>query len=510
MTVYLVGAGPGDPGLLTRRGATLLSEADVVLYDRLVHHSVLALVPESAELIDVGKKPDGARGGAALQDEINRLLVAHGQRSHTVVRLKGGDPFLFGRGGEEVEALTRAGVRWEIVPGVSSAFGVPAAAGIPVTQRGISSSVTVVTGRVDDPTPPGGVNWDVLAKVDGTLVVLMGMMNRAEIAEALIRGGKPASTPTAVIERGTTLDQAVVRTTLSGLAEVELGSPAVIVIGPVATLGAATEVTHTPATQNRAMTPLSGRTVILTRSGPRARGLVGALHRAGAETIEIPLTEQVGPRDGGVALREAAQEIGRYRWVLLTSVNAVSHFMAVLRDARQLGGTLVAAVGPATADALRDAGVEPDLVPSVHRAAGLVAEFADFPGPPGSPDNLVLFPCAEQAPSTIPDGLATKGWEVRRVKAYRTEALPPPDGWLLERMAAADAVVFSASSSARAYAALAGGDGGPLRVPPLVVCMGPSAARDARALGMSGVQEASNPSPESIVEALVEHLGHAP
>src|SRR5580658_7420191 len=176
MTVYLVGAGPGDPGLLTRRGATLLSEADVVLYDRLVHHSVLALAPLSAELIDVGKRPDGARPGAALQEEINRLLVEHGRRGHTVVRLKGGDPFLFGRGGEEVEALTAAGVPWEIVPGVSSAFGVPAVVGIPVTHRRLSSSVTVVTGRVDDSarsgggpgsgTGRGGVNWDALAQVE--------------------------------------------------------------------------------------------------------------------------------------------------------------------------------------------------------------------------------------------------------------------------------------------------------------------------------------------------------
>src|SRR6202161_3488123 len=173
MTVYLVGAGPGDPGLLTRRGEALLSEADVVLYDRLVHHSVLALAPLSAELMDVGKRPDGTRPGAARQEEINRLLVEHGRRAHTVVRLKGGDPFLFGRGGEEVEALTAAGVPWEIVPGVSSAFGVPAVVGIPVTHRGLSTSVTVVTGRVDVPAPSGGgtaggVNWDALAQVEGT------------------------------------------------------------------------------------------------------------------------------------------------------------------------------------------------------------------------------------------------------------------------------------------------------------------------------------------------------
>ena len=515
MTVYLVGAGPGDPGLLTRRGAALLSEAEVVLYDRLVHHSVLALAPVSAELIDVGKRPDGSRRGAALQDEINRLLVEHGQRSHAVVRLKGGDPFLFGRGGEEVEALTKAGVRWEIVPGVSSAFGVPAVAGIPVTHRGLSSSVTVVTGRVDEPSLPGGVtaggvtaggvNWDALAKVDGTLVILMGMMNRADIADALVRGGKPASTPTAVIERGTTLDQIIVRTTLGRLGEVTLVSPSVIVVGPVAALGVEESLRPRPS-------PLSGRTVVVTRSGPRARGLVEALHRAGAEAVEVPLTEQDGPSDGGTALRAAAKEVGRFRWTVFTSVNAVERFMRELRDARALGATLVAAVGPATANALRAAGVEPDLVPVEHRAAGLVAEFPDHdpggPGGPGGPGNLVLFPCAEQAPSTIPDGLAGKGWEVRRIHAYRTVALPPPDSWLLDRMAHADAVTFTASSSAMAYAALRGSDGAPLRVPPLVICMGPTTATDARALGMTGVEEADAPSSEGIVAALVRNLPH--
>jgi uroporphyrinogen III methyltransferase / synthase len=497
MTVYLVGAGPGDPGLLTRRGEALLSEADVVLYDRLVHHSVLALAPVSAELIDVGKRPDGTRPGAALQEEINRLLVQHGQRSHTVVRLKGGDPFVFGRGGEEVEALTRAGVPWEIVPGVSSAFGVPALVGIPVTHRGLSSSVTVVTGRVDDQAgSEGGVNWDALAQVEGTLVILMGMMNRADIAAALVRAGKPATTPTAVIERGSTTDQVVVRTTLGQLGEVTLGSPSVIVVGPVAALG----VQGSP----RPPVPLSGRTVVITRSGPRSHGLVEALHRAGAETVEVPLTEQAGPSDGGAALRAAAKEVEGYRWVVFTSVNAVERLMGEWRDARALGATLVAAVGPATADALRTAGVEPDLVPVEHRAAGLVAEFPDYE--PGSAGNLVLFPCAEQAPSTIPEGLRGKGWEVRRVVAYRTVALPPPDSWLLDRMAHADAVTFAASSSAAAYAALKGPDGAPLRVPPVVICMGPTTAKDARGLGMRGVEEADGPSTEGIVAALVRNL----
>jgi uroporphyrinogen-III synthase len=191
---------------------------------------------------------------------------------------------------------------------------------------------------------------------------------------------------------------------------------------------------------------------------------------------------------------------------VFTSVNAVERLMGELRDARSLGSTLVAAVGAATAGALRTAGVEPDLVPTEHRAAGLVAEFPDYE--PGSPGNLVLFPCAEEAPSTISEGLGAKGWEVRRIHAYRTVALPPPEGWLLDRMAHADAVTFAASSSATAYAALKGPDGAPLPVPPLVICMGPTTAMDARALGMTGVEEADGPSSEGIVAALARNLAH--
>ncbi len=291
----------------------------------------------------------------------------------------------------------------------------------------------------------------------------------------------------------------MVRTTLGQLGEITLGSPSVIVIGPVAALGVGGSPPPGPA-------PLSGRTVVVTRSGSRGRSLVEALHRAGAEAVEVPLTEQVGPRDGGVALRAAAEELDHYRWAVFTSVNAVERLMGELRDARSLGSTLVAAVGAATAGALRTAGVEPDLVPAEHRAAGLVAEFPDYE--PGSPGNLVLFPCAEEAPSTISEGLGAKGWEVRRIHAYRTVALPPPEGWLLDRMAHADAVTFAASSSATAYAALKGPDGAPLPVPPLVICMGSTTAMDARALGMTGVEEADGPSSEGIVAALARNLAH--
>ncbi len=233
MTVYLVGAGPGHPELITVRGAALLGRADVVVHDRLVGRELLGLAPPGAEMVDVGRIP----GGPPHQDHINRLLVEHGRRGGQVVRLKGGDPFVFGRGGEEAEALRAAGIDFEVVPGVTSATAAPAAAGIPVTHRGVATSVTVVTGRQGDPAA-APVDWAALARVGGTLVVLMGMGERAAIAGALLAAGRAPSTPVAVVHWGTTDRQRVVRTDLSGLAAVDLPPPATIVIGEVAALDA--------------------------------------------------------------------------------------------------------------------------------------------------------------------------------------------------------------------------------------------------------------------------------
>jgi uroporphyrinogen III methyltransferase/synthase len=500
VTVYLVGAGPGDPGLLTRRGAALLAQADVVLHDRLVSPAVLELAPPTALVVDVGKEPDTQAGGARRQEEIAHLLVEHGRAATVVVRLKGGDPFLFGRGGEEVEALAEAGLAWEVVPGVTSAFGVPAAAGIPVTQRGIAASVTVVTGRVGEPDGTSAHDWEALARVGGTLVILMGMTNRSAIAAALVRGGLASATAVAVIARGTTASEQVVRTTLAGLAEVDLGPPAIIVVGPVAALGR-----HDAGAV--AGGPLAGRTVVVTRSGDRARGLVGALERAGAIALELPLTRQVDPADGGRALRAAAVAVRDNAWVALTSVTAAERFMGTLRDARDLGSVLVAAVGPATADALRRAGVEPDLVPTEHSARGLVEAFP-MPGPTGS--RQVLFPAADLAPATIPDGLGRAGWDVRRVEAYRTVPGATPEPELLARVAAADAVTFTAPSTVEAFVGLHRVGGGPLTTPACAVCIGATTAAAARAAGLDGVREAPDASAQGIVDELIDALGAGP
>ena len=497
MTVYLVGAGPGDPGLLTRRGAALLVRADVVLHDRLVSPAVLELVPPSALVLDVGKDPDSPPGGASRQEEIARLLVDHARRAGVVVRLKGGDPFLFGRGGEEVEALARAGIDWEVVPGVTSAFGVPAAAGIPVTHRGLAASVTVVTGRVGEPDGTGDHDWAALARAGGTLVILMGMTTRRAIATALMEGGRAPDTPVAVIARGTTSSQRVARTTLNALADVELGPPAVIVVGPVAALGR-----HDPPAG--AGRPLAGRTVVVTRAGERAAELTDALEQAGATVLSLPLTRQVDATDGGEALRVAAARVRENAWVVLTSVNAAERFMGTLRDARGLSGVAVAAVGPATAAALRRAGIEPDLVPAEHNAQGLVDAF---PGRVAAESGWVLFPCGDLAPPTVPEGLGQKGWEVRRVEAYRTVPRPAPGAALLQQISTADAVTFAAASAVHAFVGLRNPVGEPVTPPPYVVCIGPTTAAAARAAGLGGVHEASAASARGIVDELIADVG---
>ena len=231
------------------------------------------------------------------------------------------------------------------------------------------------------------------------------------------------------------------------------------------------------------------------------------MQRTGATAISVALTEQSDAADGGAALRAAAEDVGRFSWVIFTSVNAVTQFMGAVRDARAFGPARVAAVGPATAEALRRSGIEPDLVPAKSLARGLLAEFPDHA--PGTSCDQVLFPCADLAPSTIPDGLRGKGWQVHRVEAYRTVTLPPPDPAVLERMARADAVIFTASSSARAYAALRTPDGSPEPVPPAVICIGPTTAESARGLGMTGVAEAPGAGTGDIVEALVLRLTDA-
>jgi len=483
VTVYLVGAGPGDPGLLTVRGAELLATADVVVHDRLPEPALLDLAPSGALRIDVSERP----GGSDHQAEINALLVEHGRAGLRVVRLTGGDPFVFGRGGEEAEALTEAAVPFEVVPGILSAVAAPAYAGIPVTHRGVVTSFTVVTAdtlQAADTEP----DWEALAAA-GTIVVLRGGAHGYEIARRLIAGGLAPATPVAAVHRGTSTDQRTTRTTLAGLGATTLEPPVTIVIGAVAALSL-------DWFESR---PLFGTRVVVTRAREQAPDLVRRLRELGAETVEIPTIEVTDPGDGGAALRAAVEHLADYEWVVFTSANAVDRVLAEVPDARAFGSARIAVVGSGTAEALARHGLVPDLVPDRFVAEGLLAAM---PGPSGEPGpHRVLLPRAAVARDVLPEGLRTRGWDVEAVDAYRTVAVQPQEGGLADARGA-DAVTFTSSSTVTSFVGAVGVDG----VPPVVVCMGPVTAETAEAAGLH-VDAVARPSTlDALVHAVVEAL----
>jgi uroporphyrinogen III methyltransferase/synthase len=483
VTVYLVGAGPGDPGLLTVRGSEVLARAEVVVHDRLSQSSLLDLAPSHAERIDVGKRP----GGPVDQQAINRLLVERGAAGQEVVRLKGGDPFVFGRGGEEALALLEAGVPFEVVPGVSAAVAVAAYAGVPVTHRGLSTSVTILTGHrehgSDRPT-----DWEALGRAGGTIVILMGVAHRADFVPRLIAGGLAPDTPVVAVRWGTRPHQRTVRTTLAALPDAELEPPVTIVVGRVAGLDLGWYERR----------PLFGRRVVVTRAQAQSPELARRLEAAGAEVVELPTITVLDPADGGAALREAAARLATYDWVVFSSVNAVDRVVAEVRDVRAFGPARVAAVGPGTAAALARVGLVADLVPERFVAESLLAAFPDPPAGGGT----VLLPRAAVARAVLPDGLRERGWAVEVVEAYRTEPLPVPAERLPD-VAKADAIAFASASAVESFVAAAGRDG----APSTVVCIGSVTAEAARAAGLTVAATADPSTLDGLVAAVAAALG---
>ena len=488
MTVYLVGAGPGDPGLLTLRGAEVLGQAHVVVHDRLSAVELLDLAPDTAERIDVGKAP---RHHRMTQSDINALLVERGRAGQTVVRLKGGDPFVFARGSEEAHALAAAGVPYEVVPGITSALAVPAYGGIPVTQRFSSTSFTVVTGHEDPSSGEGTVDWDAVANTGGTLVILMGVGRWPQIAERLLAAGRSPDTPAAAVRWGSRPNQHTVRATIATLAHHRLEAPSVIVVGPVA----AEDLNWFEGR------PLFGRTVVVTRARAQASAFAHDLRSLGASVIEAPTIEVVDPSDGGAALRAAVHDLSSgavsYRWVVFTSVNGVERTFDHLPDARVLSGVQVAAVGTATADALAARRIVADLVPERFVAEGL-AEV--FPAPPPG-GGRVLLARAEVARTELPDALRAMGWEVDDVAAYRTAPAVVSDE-LAGRITAADAVTFTSSSTVTNLVAAVGVD----RVPPVVASIGPVTTATATRLGLEVTVEAEPHTTEALLAVLLSAL----
>jgi uroporphyrinogen III methyltransferase/synthase len=479
MTVYLVGAGPGDPGLLTARALELIAAADVIVHDRLIPPGALSTARPEAELIDVGKRGGGE---SAQQNEINRLLVEHGHR--TVVRLKGGDPFLFGRGGEEAEALTQAGIPFEVVPGVTAGIAAPAYAGIPVTHRDLASAVAFVTGHEDPAKEESALDWAALAAFPGTLVIYMGVARLDSIAQHLIAAGRDPAEPAAVIERGTLPEQRVLEGTLATISELGARAPAITLIGAVA------GQREVAAWFERR--PLAGLTVAVTRAREQASDLAGRLRALGAGVVEAPAIRIV-PRELSLP------DLSAYDLLCLTSPNGVRILFDALaeqgRDARALAGLTVAAIGPGTAAALRARGVIPDVVPERFVAEGLVEALAS------RPVNRALVARASQARDVLPDALKERGAEVDVLALYDTQAQPLTDEQL-HGVSEADYVTFTSSST---VSFLLGALGSATALAQArLVSIGPITSQTLRGHGLEPQVEAQRHDLEGLIAALEE------
>ncbi len=478
MTVHLVGAGPGDPGLLTVRARELIAAADVIVHDRLIPPGVLDGVRPEAQVIDVGKRGGGR---SADQSEINRLLVEHGHR--TVVRLKGGDPFLFGRGGEEAEVLAAAGIPFEIVPGVTAGIAAPAYAGIPVTHRDLASAVAFITGHEDPAKDDSALDWEALAAFPGTLVIYMGVARLPQITERLVAAGRDPSEPAAVIERGTFPDQRVLEGSLGTIASLGAHAPAIALIGPVAGVRAVAAWFE--------RRPLAGVSVAVTRARIQASGLAARLRALGASVIEAPAIRIV-PRDF------VLPELGGYDLLCLTSPNGARILFDRLTssglDARALAGVTVAAIGPGTAAALREHGVIADVVPERFVAEGLVESLSHLEV------KRALVARAAEARDVLPDALSQRGAEVEVLELYETRAerLSPDQ---LEGLRQADYVSFTSSSTVR-FLLEAMGSAAELSEGRLV-SIGPVTSQTLREHGLGVDVEAERHDLDGLVAALV-------
>ena len=496
--VALVGAGPGDPDLITIGGAARLAQADVIIYDRLANPALLRHARADAELIYAGKLPDRH---TLTQDEINALLVEHGRSGKRVVRLKGGDPFVFGRGGEEAEALRAAGIPFEIVPGVTSAIAAPAYAGIPVTHRALASSFAVITGHEDPTKDDTSIDWAHLASGVDTLIFLMGVGRLTEIARRLIENGRAATTPVAVIEWGTLPRQRVASGTLATIAaavrEAGIGAPAVTVVGEVAALRE--DLRWFDAR------PLFGKRVLVTRTRRQASDLSRALSAQGAEPIELP-TIEITPVFDAREMRDAIETLrtAGYGWCIFTSANAVEIFMRELAarslDARAFGRTRIAAIGPGTADALAVHGLRADVVPARFVAEGLLDALTSHV----LRGQRILLPRAADAREVLLDGLRAAGAHVDELKLYVSSIPERPDaeGLRALRTGEIDIATFASSSSVRNLIAMLGGDVEPLRRV-RIAAIGPITAQAVRDAGLAVAVEASEYSIEGLVAALV-------
>ena len=496
-TVYLVGAGPGDPGLITVNGLRHLEAGDVVVYDRLVDPRLLGRVRSDAELIDAGKSPGAGRDS---QGKINETLVAKAREGKSVVRLKGGDPFVFGRGGEEAAALSAAGIRFEVVPGVTSAVAAPAYAGIPLTHRDYASSVTLLTGVEGPGKMDPAVSWGQLAQAKGTLVVLMGWEALADIVSGLGEGGMASDTLVAVVKWGTEPYQRTVVGTLTDIVErsrdAGLSPPVVVVIGSVVALR-----DRTRWFDNR---PLFGKRVMVARSRSQASALSELLSKEGAQPLEVP-TIEIRPLDDYGELDEALGDLSDHNWVLFVSANAVeavfSRMAKLNLDARAFGPAKVAAIGSATAEALRGQGIAADYIPKEAVSESVVEGLGTL----GLDGAKVLLPRTDIGSEALSKGLEARGASVREVIAYRTVTPDNAGERAAEILAqAVDVATFTSSSTVGNLVAVLNGDLQRLGNAK-IACIGPVTAVAAKQVGLDVDIVAEESTVGGLVAAIKDH-----
>jgi uroporphyrinogen III methyltransferase / synthase len=489
--VYLVGAGPGDPGLMTARALELIASADAIYYDRLIPPGALNGARDDAELVYVGKQPGVP---SVPQAEIGERLVEAGKAGKSVVRLKGGDPFVFGRGAEEGEDLRAAGIEFEVVPGVTAGVAATAYAGVPVTHRDDASAVAFVTGHEDPEKAETALDWDALAAFPGTLVFYMGVKRLGENAASLIASGRDADEPAAAIERGTWAGQRTVTATLGTIAATvereAIKAPALIVVGQVAA--------RREGLAWLERRPLHGRTVVVTRARAQASGLAKTLRGIGANVVELPAI-RIESRIEDAEVKAAAENIADYDLVCLTSPNGVKLLFEALaaagRDARALAGATVAAIGPGTARALASHGIAADVVPERFVAEALVEALADV----DIAGKKVLIARAAEARDVLPDALRERGGEVDVVAVYETVREAPEEA-AIAAAEDADYVTFTSSSTVRNLRE-ALGDRFPRKA--RIVSIGPITSDTVREEGLEVAVEAERHDVDGLLTALL-------
>lgn len=496
--VYLVGAGPGDPGLLTLRAAASLQGADVLLYDALASDAIIAMVPPACERIFVGK-----RGGnhAMAQVDIEALMVQKAREGKTVVRLKGGDPFVFGRGGEEAQTLRKAGIPFEIAPGITSAIAAPAYAGIPVTHRDFNTAFTVLTGHEDPTKASSTIDWAKLADPHRTLVLLMAMGNLDEIARRLVDHGLSSDTPVAVIQEGTRPSQRTVVGTLGTIANAVrtsgLEAPAIVVVGDVVSLREELRWFD--------RTPLFGKRVLITRPAHQAEQFARALYARGVEPL-LASTIAIVPPDNIYAAHREIDRLEEFAWVVFTSQNGVDAFFDRLNsldaDARYIAKTKVAAIGAKTAERLRQNGVRADLVPSAYISEEVARSLIEAT----TEGDRILVYRAQEARDVLPEMLENAGRVPTVVAAYKTIFDVDPE--FREKVASADVLTFTSASTVRGFVELLGGEPAAIAAAQgkIVACLGPITAEAAENAGLHIDVVADIYTTEGLLDALEAHF----